>query len=193
MVIPNKQNKGKHMKYIKLLVAAFVASLFVTAASAAPSTNLVASTTDDLGPWTFALSGQGNSTLNNNSAKFQHSNIGAEFQVGYNTTVVFPTELGVRQVIGYNDADSAQWFLSTKVYSDWKVIRLGNLEADAGANVGNSYGTTTGDWTAAPEIVGRLYLKKDVDVFGRVEYPYDLTKGATEDTLTYTIGLRVRF
>ncbi len=181
------------MKYIKLLVATFVASLLViSAASAAPSTNLVATTTDTFTPWTFSLSGQGNSTLNNNST-YKNSNVGAEFQLGYITKIVLPAEVGVRQVIGYSDSQGANWNLSTKAFSDWTLIRLGNLEADAGGNFGTTYGNQPGNWSAAPEIVGRIYLKKDVDVFGRVEYPYDITKGASQDTLTYTIGLRVRF
>ena len=181
------------MNYIKLLVTTFVVSLFTTlATSAAPSTNLVVATTDNLGPWTFAVSGQGNSTLDT-SVKYKNSDIGAEFQIGYNTTLVFPTEVGLRQSIGYSDASGANWGLSTKAYSDWRVIRLGNLEADAGANVGDSYGTQTGDWTAAPEVVGRVYLKKDVDLFGRVEYPFDLTKGTSQNTLLYSIGIRIRF
>jgi len=180
------------MKYIKLLVATIVASLFVSVASAAPSTNLVATTTDNLTPWTFSLSGQGNSTLNNNST-YKNSNIGAEFQLGYITKIVLPAEVGVRQVIGYSDSEGANWNLSTKAFTDFTLIRVGNLEADAGGNIGTTYGNQPGYWTAAPEVVGRLYLKKDVDVFGRVEYPYDITKGASQDTLTYTIGLRVRF
>jgi hypothetical protein len=181
------------MKHIKTLVGVFAAlALFATVASAAPSTNLVATTTDTLSPWTFSLSGQGNSTLNNNST-YKSSNVGAEFQLGYITKIVLPAEVGLRQTIGYSDSQGANWNLSTKAFSDWTVIRVGNLEADAGGNFGTSYGNQAGDWTAAPEVVGRLYLKKDVDVFGRVEYPYDITKGASQDTLTYTIGLRVRF
>jgi hypothetical protein len=181
------------MKYIKTLVGVFVAlALFATVASAAPSTNLVATTTETLSPWTFSLSGQGNSTLNNNST-YKSSNVGAEFQLGYITKIVLPAEVGLRQTIGYSDSQGANWNLSTKTFSDWTIIRVGNLEADAGGNFGTSYGNQVGDWTAAPEVVGRLYLKKDVDVFGRVEYPFDLTKGTSENTLVYSIGLRVRF
>jgi len=181
------------MKYIKTLVGVFAAlALFATVATAAPSTNLVATTTETLTPWTFSLSGQGNSTLNNNST-YKSSNVGAEFQLGYITKIVLPAEVGLRQAIGYSDSQGATWNLSTKAFTDLTIVRVGNLEAGAGGNFGTAYGSQTGDWTAAPEVVGRLYLKKDVDVFGRVEYPYDITKGASQDTLTYTIGLRVRF
>jgi len=181
------------MKYIKTLIGTFVTlALFATVASAAPSTNLVATTTDNLGPWTLAVSGQGNTALNNSST-YKSSDVGAEFQIGYNTVVILPAEIGIRQGIGYSDSTGATWNFSTKVFTDLRVIKLGNLEADAGVNVGNTYGNQVGDWTGAPEVIGRLYLKKDVDLFGRVEYPFDLTKGTSQDSLTYTIGLRVRF
>jgi len=184
------------MKYIKTLVGAFVAlTLLTTAVQAAPSTNTTATvqqTVSDLGLWTFALSGQGNTTINNSSTKVS-SNIGAEFQLGYITKIVLPAEVGVRQGIGYADANSASWMLSTKVYSDWKVVRVGNLEADAGVNVGATYGNRPINYTASPEIVGRLYLKKDVNLFARVEYPFDLSAGKSQDNLVYTLGLQVRF
>lgn len=181
------------MKYIKTLVGALVAtSLFVTAASADPSTNApLAQPSGDLGSWTLSLSGQGASALN--TYKVAHSTIGGEFQIGHSGQFILPLEAGVRQGIGYSDAGGANWALATKVYSDWTLIKLGNLEFDTGANAGLSYGNQPFDWSAAPEVVTRLYLKKDVDLFGRVEYPFDLNTGKSDNELAYTIGLRVRF
>ena len=46
---------------------------------------------------------------------------------------------------------------------------------------------------AAAELVGRIYLKKDVNLFGRIEYPFDLNQGKAEGDLLYKIGLQVRF
>lgn len=182
------------MKYIKAVVGAVVAlSLVVSVASASPSTNAVVAKVSDLGPWTFALSGQGNTKLEDNTAHYKSSTIGAEFELGHSAQIVLPAEVGFRQSIGYSDASDSHWDLSTKAFTDWRVFRLGNLEADAGGNAGVAYGNQSADWTVSPEATARLYLKKDVDLFGRVEYPYDITKGTVENNLTYTLGLRVRF
>lgn len=181
------------MKYIKTLVGAFVAlALLVTVASAAPSTNTpIAQTSSDLGPWTFSVSGGGSSALS--GAKVSSSSIGGEFEIGHSAKIILPAEVGVRQSIGYSDANGSGWDYSTRLFTDVTVIRLGNLEADAGVNAGLSYGNGSEVWTAAPELTGRVYLKKDVDLFARVEYPFNLTQGESENTLRYSIGLRVRF
>ena len=185
------------MKYIKTLVGAIVAvALFVTTVSAAPATN-APSTSGDLGVWSFAVAGGGSSALNNNH-QINSSTVGGTFELGHSGEFILPIELGVRQTIGYSDvaATSAAanlWSFKTAVFNDWTLIKLGNVEFDGGANVAYAYGNATPDWTAGPEVVARLYLKKDVDLFGRVEYPYDLTRGQSQDSLTYTIGLRVRF
>lgn len=178
------------MKYIKLMGVLFAAILFTSAVCAAPSTNAPASDSG-LGQWTLSLSGAGSTALN--GAKVESSAVGGEFQLGRSVTLIRPAELGLRQGIGYSDANGANWLFSTKAYSDWTVLRLGNVQLDAGGNVGLSYGNTTPTWTAAPEIVGRIYLKKDVDFFTRVEYPFDLSNGRAENRLTYTAGIRIRF
>jgi hypothetical protein len=183
------------MKYIKTLVGSLVALAFlsVAAVQASADTNAVAlTTTDTLSPWTFSISGGGNTKLANDSA-YVDSTVGGTFDLGYSTKIVLPSQVGVRQSIGYSDASGATWNFDTKVYNDWTVFRVGNLELDGGGNIGASYGNQAYDWQVAPEAIARLYLKKDVDVFARVEYPYDITKGATENSLTYDIGLRVRF
>lgn len=177
------------MKCIKLIGVLFATVLLASAAFAAPTTNAPAS--DVFSGWTLSLSGQGASALN--GSKLDHSAIGGEFELGHDGKFILPLNAGVRQGIGYSDGDGANWLFSTKVYSDWTLIRLGNLQLDAGGNAGLAYGNQPLKWTAAPEVVGRLYLKKDVDVFGRVEYPFDLNKGRAENSLTYTLGVRIRF
>ena len=148
------------MKYINTLIA--VLAVFTTTTFAAPSTNLVASTTDNLGPWTVAVSGGGSSALS--GAKIDSSTVGGEFELGHSAKIVLPAEVGIRQSIGYSDANGSSMDYSTKVFADVTVIRLGNLEADAGVNAGFAYGNQPEVFTAAPEVVARLYLKNDVDL-----------------------------
>lgn len=180
------------MKYVKLMGVLFATVLFATAVVAAPSTNDPVATADStLGTWTLSLAGNGSANLG--GSDIDGSAVGGEFQLGRAVTLVTPAEIGIRQGIGWSDVNGSSWLFSTKAYSDWTVLRLGNLQFDAGGNVGLTYGNTKPVWTAAPEVVARLYLKKDVDVFTRVEYPFDLTDGKAADRLGITLGLRVRF
>ena len=181
------------MKYIKTLVGAFVAiALLSVSAVSAAGTSTNASSSDVLGPWTFSLSGGGSSAINND--KSTSSTVGGEFELGHKGNLILPLEAGVRQSINYSDVTKgSEWLLSTRAYSDWRLVKLGVLEADAGGNVGPNYGDQKLSWTAAPELVGRIYLKKDVNLFGRIEYPFDLNQGKAEGDLLYKIGLQVRF
>jgi hypothetical protein len=180
------------MKYIKTVVSMFVAVLFATAVYAAPATNApVATTTTDAGRWTLSLSGAGQSAIK--SSKLNNSSIGTEFELGHSGQFILPVNAGVRQGIAYSDANGSSWNFSTKAYADWTLVRLGNLEFDAGGNVGVGYGNQTLTYEASPEVVARVYLKKDVDLFGRVEYPFNLNPAASENTLRYNLGLRVSF
>ena len=186
------------MKYIKTLVGAFVAIalLSVSAVSAAgTSTNtpvVVSPSSDVLGPWTLSLSGGGSSAVNND--KVSSSTVGGEFELGHKGELILPLEAGIRQGIFYSDVkNGSEWLLSTKVYSDWRLFKVSVFEADAGGNVGPKYGDQKLDWTAGPELVGRLYLKKDVNLFGRIEYPFDLNNAKSEGNLDYRVGLQVRF
>jgi hypothetical protein len=179
------------MKYIKTLIVSLVAValLSVTAARAADtSTN---STGYSLGPWTLSLSGAGSSALND--AKIKSSTVGGEFELGHKGELILPLDAGIRQSISYSDVTGNEWAFGTKAFSDWRIVKLGPVELGAGGNAGINYGNQKSDWTGAPEVVGRLYLKKDVDLFGRVEYPFDLNKAEDLHTLAYKIGLRVRF
>jgi len=182
------------MKYIKTLVGALLATaLLVTVATAAPSTNApIVKSKGYLDKWTLSLAGGGSTALGGDAEKVG-SAVGGEFQLGLPGHFVLPLEAGIRQGVSYNDVNSSTWLLSTKVYSDWTVVKFGNLQFDAGGNVGISYGNTSPTWTIAPEVVSRLYLKKDVDVFTRVEYPFDLNEGKSLNRLTYTFGIRLGF
>lgn len=177
------------MKYIKTAVSMLVAVLFASAVYAAPATNAPVQTTANA--WTLSLSGTGASAIK--GSKLNSSSIGTELELGHNGQFILPVNAGVRQGLSYSDANGSSWTFSTKVYSDWTLIRLGNLELDGGGNVGLNYGNQALLWEAAPEVVARVYLKKDVDLFGRVEYPFNLNPAASENALRYNLGLRVSF
>jgi hypothetical protein len=178
------------MKYMKFVMAALVAAaLLVSTTLAATNAPLASAAADN--QWTFSLAGGGSSALTGDNA----SAVGLNLELGHAGKLVLPMNAGVRQGVGYADADGADstWVLSTKLFSDWTVLKLGNLQFDVGGNAGINYGNTTLTWTAAPEAVVRLYLKKDVDVFGRVEYPFNLNEGRSQQQLVYVLGVRVGF
>ena len=177
------------MKYMKIVLAGLVAAaLLTTSVMAAPATNAVAKAANALGPWTLSLAGSGAVSTDSSDAV-----IGAQFQLGHDVTVFLPAELGIRQGIAWANTSDNNWLLSTKGYIDWTLIKLGNLQFDAGANVGLVYGSGSPVWTAAPEVVARLYLKEDVDTFIRVEVPFNLNDGKYTQTLPLTLGVRIRF
>lgn len=177
------------MKLIKSLgVLLATTALFAITAGAATNAPVVTAT-PDLGPWTLSVAGGGSSSVTGN----KNSAVGLEFELGHSGQFILPLTAGVRQGLNYSNSEGSTWVLNTKVFSDWTLLKLGNFEFDAGGNVGINYGNTTLTWTASPEVVTRLYLKKDVDLFGRVEYPFNLTEGRGNESLTYAIGLRVRF
>jgi opacity protein-like surface antigen len=177
------------MKYIKTLVAALVATaLFTTAAVAATNAPAVTVPAADKGDWTLTLAGSGATTLSGVS----QSDVGLELGVGHTGKVLLPVELGVRQTIAYNSKPASLGF-NSKIYADFTLIKVWNVELQAGANAGVAYGDTAFTYSVAPEAVAKLYLKKDIWAFGRVEYPYDISAGTSKNTLVYTIGLGLSF
>lgn len=176
------------MKYIKTLIVALTIALFATAASAATNAPAVSAPAADTGDWTLTLAGAGSTTTKGDS----QSAIGLELGVGRTGTLLLPVEVGVRQKFSYASAGQVLNY-GTKVYSDFTVLKVWQLEVQVGGNVSAVYGDTSLAYTAAPEAVVRLYLKKDVYAFGRVEYPYDITAGALRNSLDYTIGLGLKF
>jgi hypothetical protein len=179
------------MRYIKFALAAlFAAALLTTTTLAATNTTVVAAPASDLGQWTFSLGGGGTTTLGAGS----DTAVGVQFELGHDEKLLLPLTAGLRQGVAWDESDGSNWKFSTRLFSDWTVLRLGNIQLDVGGNTGLNYGTTGAPkWVAAPEVVGRLYLKEDIDTFVRVEYPFDLTEGHAENALTYTLGVRIRF
>jgi len=182
------------MKYIKTLLALTILTSFVgiSSVSKASDTNtnaVVSQSQNDTEQWTFAVSGQGSTSL---SSKNDATSIGGEFQIGHTGQFVLPFQAGVRQDIGYVSSGD-KWNLSTKPYADWTLIKFWKLETDGGFNVGPTYGNQPLTWTGSPEVVQRLYVKKDVDLNVRAEYPINLQTGKTENQLLYTLGVEIRF
>lgn len=178
------------MKYVKWLVGSVVATvLFTIAAVAAPSTNAPIVKGLDASQWTLSLAGAGSTQTKGNS----DSTFGGELSLGHTGTFILPLEAGVRQGFGYSSANSEKYSFSTRGFADFTVLKLGNLEFDGGANLGTGYGATRLNFTAGPEAVARLYVKKDVDVFARADYRFDLSSATAQNQIGYVFGVRVKF
>lgn len=199
-------------KFTKMIVGVFCALLLATSAFAADtavkaSTNapvavqtVAAPTTSWLWQqapvtdpsWTFQISGGGATGLDSDS----ETAFGLNFSVGRTAQLLLPFEFGLRQGIGYASEGEDTTLLTTKVYADWTLAKLGPVDVFAGGNAGLTYGNTVPVWTAAPEVGADVWLTKakNVAIEGRVEFPFDLNDGAKfNEAMIYTLGLKVRF
>lgn len=175
------------MKFTKTILGVlFASALFTVTALGADAT---VPTGKDLGQWSLSLGGSGAVTTGNSSTV----NSGGFIELGHTGDLILPLEFGVRQGVGY--ATGNQWALSTHVFNDWTLVKLGSLEFDAGINGGLTYGNTPLAWSFAPEVVGRLWLTKSVNTFIRGEFPFDITSNGVrvENKVGLTLGLNVRF
>jgi opacity protein-like surface antigen len=178
------------MKYIKTLVSALAAlALLATTAIAATNAPAVPTAPAAADAWTLTLAGAGSTTTSGDS----HSSIGAELGIGHTGKVLLPVEFGLRQKFSYDSAGNNSFNYGTKVYNDFTLLKIWQLELQAGGNVGATYGETSLRFSVAPEAVAKLYLKKDVWAFGRVELPYNVTDGRLENRLDYTLGVGLSF
>lgn len=175
-------------KLTKMFVGVFIAVLLATSAIAATNTTNTVSTAAPEA-WTLTLGGVGSTTTSGNS----QSAFGVDVSVGHTGHLVLPLEAGVRQSVSYASPNGGSTVLSTKLYSDWTLLKVSKLDIFAGGNVGLAYGNQPLVWTAAPEVGTRLWLKKDVAVVGRVEYPFNLNDGKSGNTLLYSVGVLVKF
>ena len=198
-------------KLSKVLVGVFCALLLATSAFAADtavkaSTNApvaVTTTPADSGltylwhqpkvddqQWTFMIGGGGATGLKSDS----ETAFGLNLQLGRTAQLLLPFEYGIRQSIGFATQGEDTTLLTTKAYADWTLLSYKKVDLFAGGNVGLTYGNTSPLWTAAPETGLRFWLKKDVAIEGRVEFPFDLNDGAKfQDAMTYTVGLKLKF
>jgi hypothetical protein len=184
-------------KFTNMLVGVFCALLLGASTFAADtvsaSTNAPVSVETVAVPvtpnaWVISLGGTGNTvTINDHD-----TTVGADISVGRTGTLLLPLEGGVRQGFSY---DSTAVF-STKLYANWTLFSFATDRVDvfAGANAGATYGDIQTVWTAAPEAGLRLWVKQDVAVLLRAEFPFQLNDGAEfTDSVRYFLGFQVRW
>lgn len=180
-----------------MLVGVFCALLLVTSAFAADTVSArtnapvaVESFTTPVasGAWVISLGGAGSTTTTGNSDTV----VGADLSVGRTGNLLLPLEGGVRQGISYDNTA----VFSTKLYADWTVFSLAadRIDIFAGANAGLTYGDISATWSASPEAGFRVWVKDDVSVLFRAEFPFQLNDGAKyTDTVKYFLGFQIKF
>lgn len=138
--------------------------------------------------WVISLGGTGSTVTTEDS----NTVIGADLSVGYTGKLILPLEGGIRQRFSYDNSA----VFSTKTYADFTLFSFANKSFDvfAGGNVGIDYGDIQSVWTAAPEGGLRWWVKEDVSVLLRTEFPFRLDNGARfMDNITYFLGFQVKF
>lgn len=185
-------------RFTKMFVGVFCALLLVTSAFAADkavkvSTNAPVAVETVKAPvapeaWTLTLGGVGATATSGNVG----TAFGVDLSIGRTGELLLPVEAGVRQSFAY-DGDSSTLF-TTKAYADWTLATYDKIDLFAGANVGLTYGDISAQWEIAPEAGVRYWLKKDVAIVGRAEFPFDLDDGwKFQDTVRYFLGVQVKF
>ena len=207
------------MKYIKTLVCSLTTVLSMLETSNAATTNEVVKTSNiTSNSWTFAVDGVGSTSVNGNN----ETTAGGQFELGKHVNVTIPltkdevpTVVGIRQSIVYADVSrtfytvkqncnqsfttsettksSTDLNYSTAIFADFDIFTYKRFELDGGANLAAQYGNQPDTFTVSPEAVGRIFFRKDVDLFGRAEYPFNLSSGKSEDAINYYVGIRIGF
>lgn len=184
-------------KFTNMLVGVFCALLLVTSTFAADtvsaSTNApvaVESVAAPVAPgaWVISLGGVGDTTTTGNGG----TAFGVDLSVGRTGNLLLPLEGGLRQSVSYDDTA----VYSTKLYADWTLFSFAAERVDvfAGANAGFTYGDVQATWTVAPEAGLRLWVKNDVAILFRSEFPFQLNDGAEfADTVRYFLGFQIKF
>ena len=190
-------------KISKLIVGVFCALLLATSAYAADTSvtantaaTTVATTNAPLfGDWVFTLGGQGATTTSGDS----QSAIGVNFSVGRDLSLFGARdEVGVRQSFGYASPDGGTFLASTRLYADVCVFCFDltkdiPVEVYVGGAVGPTYGNTSLQWNAAPEVGVDVWLAKNVAIDARVDYAFDLNRGRAENVVEYVLGVKFKF
>lgn len=136
--------------------------------------------------WVMTLGGVGSTA----TAGDKESVFGIDMSLGRTGKLLFPIEGGIRQTVSFaNDNNVA----TTKLYMDWDVLKVKWFDLFVGGNFGCSYGNTTLVWSAAPEVGVRAWVKKDVALYGRAEFPFNLNDSRFNETVKYAIGIQFRF
>lgn len=194
-------------KFTKMIVGVFAALLLVTTAFAAdtavkatntpvavetvkatnaPAVSLLWNHPVPAEAWTLTLGGVGSTATTGDKG----TAFGVDLSLGRTGHLWLPLEAGVRQSVGYTDSSTVA---GTKLYADWTLLTIKKLDLFAGGNLGVAYGNAPLVWTAAPEAGLRYWLKKDVALEGRTEFPFNLNDGSFNDTVTYVLGVKVKF
>jgi hypothetical protein len=187
------------MKLVKTLIGVlFATALFATAAVASDlkgpafnSSKLFGWGTTNAENWTLSLAGGGATTTTGDS----QSVLGVNIQLGHTDTIIVDGEVGIRQGINWASPYSGNWAFNTAIYQDWNILSYKSLSLYAGGNVGTIYGNRSMEWTLSPEVETRIWLKKDVYMFFRPEYAFDLNGSGlkSQDSLRYFLGVGFSF
>lgn len=184
-------------KFANVIIGVFCALLIATSAIA---TDTVSATTNApvavetvsapaaANAWVVSLGGAGSTATIGD----HNTSVGVDLSVGRTGNLLLPLEAGVRQSFSY---DSTAVY-STKLYADWTVLSVANNAVDVfvGGNAGLTYGDIQSVWTAAPEAGLRWWVKKDVAVLVRSEFPFQLNDRAEfSDSVRYFLGFQVSF
>lgn len=140
--------------------------------------------------WVVSLGGAGSTTTTGDTK----TALGADLSIGRTGHLLLPIEVGLRQSAAWSSDSSGVY--STRAYSDFTVLSIAQntLDVFVGANIGITYGDVQSFWTAAPEAGLRWWVKKDVAVLGRAEFPFSISDDAKfTDTVKYFLGFQIRF
>ena len=173
---------------MKKLMATFVCLATLAISALAADTNTVAAASDEA--WVVSLGGVGSTATTGNTT----TAFGVDLSVGRTGHLLLPIEVGVRQSVAWSSDDSGVY--STRLYSDWTVLSVAQktLDVFVGANVGITYGDVQSFWNASPEAGLRWWVKKDVAILGRAEFPFRISDEAKfTDTVAYFVGFQVRW
>jgi hypothetical protein len=178
-----------------LATSAFAADTSVTANTAATTVATTNAPAPLFTDWVFTLSGAGATTTSGDS----QSAFGLNLSAGRNLSL-FGTrdEVGVRQSFGYASPDGGTFLASTRLYAEVCVFCFDltkdiPVEIYVGGAVGPTYGNTSLQWNAAPEVGVDVWLAKNVAIDARVDYAFDLNRGRAENVVEYVLGVKFKF
>lgn len=173
----------------KLTLYSIIAALTMATGVAATTNDQPVRVTSAAEQWHFRLNGGGVTDFNSTGT----TSVGVNFEIGNSVgTVILPLEVGLRQGIAYQ-SDTDAFLLGTRAYADFTLLSYKKVDVFAGASIGIVYGNTPLTWVGSPEVGAKYWVKKDVALTVRAEYPFDLATTKTMDKLTYVFGVEFKF
>ena len=146
----------------------------------------------DAGSWELILGGSGS-----NDKDFDTGSFDLNAELGY----YFPPELeaGLRQGIGFIEADDSSSAFSTAVFADYH-FDFGAVRPFIGASIGYLYGEDVEEtFTAGPEAGVKWYVKDETFIYGRATYEFlfedtdDADNQFDDGRFTYVVGIGFNF